>query len=381
MSPKTPDIANYFSAARRELELSDADAQIQRLKAEIEQLRNSQTSSPEVQLAQLREQLQERSGILSIPIDQIQPNQHQPRQTFLPTSVESMSRSLATDGQLEPIILIARENLVIFDGERRWRGAVQLGWETLQAVIIQEPEALHRKAMLTSLHREDLNALDKAEAIALEIATVAGLDFQKIPGVLARAMRRLKRQKQATALSALIALPEPEQQLGLVALSLDETETAVLGVLLDLQLNPASIDANIFPMLSTPDDLKQAIRERGLSGPAAIALQTLNAKNLGISESRARSARMKAIASVIDENLSVSDTRQLVATIRAKYGQSPGGRSRREVKQIRAIATDLQKLSPEVLDGAHPDQLVELQQVLQEKLAQIQSLLEPSERT
>ena len=378
MSRKTPDISNYFSAARRELELSDADAEIQRLKEEIEQLRISQ-SSPEAQLTQLREQLQKQSGILSIPVDQIQPNPNQPRQTFLQASIESMSRSLATEGQLEPIILIPKENeekLVIFDGERRWRGAVQLGWKTLQAVMIQEPEALHRKALLTSLHREDLNALDKAEAIAREIAFVAGLDFQNIPRILARAMRRLKRQKQAAALSALIALPVSEQKSGLTELSLDEAETAVLEVLLDLQLNPASIDANIFPMLSIADDLKKAIREQGLSGPSAIALQTLNAKNLGLSESRARSVRMKAIALVIEENLSVADTRQLVATIRAKYKQSTPSPSGDGVKQIQAISTDLQKLSPEILHEVHPDRLVELRQVLQEKLAQIQSLLE-----
>ncbi len=89
--------------------------------------------------------------------------------------IDSMSRSLEKDGQLEPIILIERENLVIFDGERRWRSAKALGWKSLQVVMISEPTALHRKALLTSLHREDLNPLDKAEAIVKELAAHTSL--------------------------------------------------------------------------------------------------------------------------------------------------------------------------------------------------------------
>ena len=121
----------------------------------------------------LRSQLQSQSGIVSISVGQIEPNPELPRQTFLPESIEFMSRSLAEDGQLQPIIVIMRENLVLFDGERRWRSALALGWQNLQAVIIPEPISLHRKALLTSLHREDLNPLDKALAIVPELANTA----------------------------------------------------------------------------------------------------------------------------------------------------------------------------------------------------------------
>jgi len=88
-------------------------------------------------------QLQLQSGVMSISVEQIQPNPEQPRQTFLPESLESMSRSLATDGQLKPIILIGRgDSYLLFDGERRWRSAQTLGWQALQAVIISEPTDL-----------------------------------------------------------------------------------------------------------------------------------------------------------------------------------------------------------------------------------------------
>ncbi|HBE31315.1 MAG TPA: hypothetical protein DD990_08245 [Cyanobacteria bacterium UBA11368] len=201
---KAPDITDYFSSAKQSQQLSAAEEEIQRLKAEIEQLRNSGETELEAQLAQLRNQLQSQSGILSIPLDQIQPNLEQPRQTFLAESIESMSRSLEKDGQLQPIILMQRENLVLFDGERRWRSALALGWQTLTAVVIPEPDALHRKALLTSLHREDLNPLDKAEAIVREIETNTGLTGSDIPRILSTAVRRLGAEKRMNAVVELI---------------------------------------------------------------------------------------------------------------------------------------------------------------------------------
>jgi len=115
---KATDLTNYFSAAKQSQQLSEAEEELQRLRAEIEELRSLGAAELEEQLATLRSQLQSQSGILSISIEQIEPNPEQPRQTFLPESIESMSRSLAEDGQLQPIILIQRENLVQHGGNK-----------------------------------------------------------------------------------------------------------------------------------------------------------------------------------------------------------------------------------------------------------------------
>ncbi|HAZ46429.1 MAG TPA: chromosome partitioning protein ParB [Cyanobacteria bacterium UBA11369] len=371
---KAPDITDYFSSAKQSQQLSAAEEEIQRLKAEIEQLRNSGETELEAQLAQLRNQLQSQSGILSIPLDQIQPNLEQPRQTFLAESIESMSRSLEKDGQLQPIILMQRENLVLFDGERRWRSAKALGWQTLTAVVIPEPDALHRKALLTSLHREDLNPLDKAEAIVREIETNTGLTGSDIPRILSTAVRRLGAQKRMNAVVELITATVEEQQQGLSALALDEKERAVFGVILDLQLNPASVDANIFPMLSLADDLKSAIREQGLKGVHAIALSKLSVKNLGVSEEEAREIRVKTTQQVISDKLSASQTRKLVGEVVVAQAQ-PDSTSTAKTKPVSVEARRLQKLSIESLQAADPEQLVEFQEVLRQKLAEIEAVL------
>lgn len=371
---KAPDLTNYFSAAKQSQQLSVAEEEIQRLRAEIEELRSQGATELEGQLQALRSQLQSRSGILSIPIEQIEPNPEQPRQTFLPESLESMSRSLLHDGQLEPIILMQRENLVLFDGERRWRSAKALGWQNLQAVVIPEPAALHRKALLTSLHREDLNPLDKAEAIVRELVTNTGLESQDITRILSTVVRRLNAQKRMNTVVDLMTVTAREQQQGLATLGLSDSEQAVLGGLLDLQLNPASIDANIFPMLSLAPDLKAAIRESGLFGVHAIALQKLSAKNLGLSEEKAQSIRVNTTQIVIAQKLSASQTRKLINEVIALHVQADPT-SQKRVKQISKATGSLQQLSSEILAEAEPSQLLEFQEVLRQKLAEIEVVL------
>lgn len=96
---KTPDLTSYFSAAKQSMQLSEAEEEIQKLRTEVEELRKSGAAELEAQLATLREQLQAAGGVLSVPLDQILPNPEQPRQTFLPESIESMSRSLTKIGR------------------------------------------------------------------------------------------------------------------------------------------------------------------------------------------------------------------------------------------------------------------------------------------
>ncbi len=371
---KAPDITNYFSAAKQSQQLSEAESELQQLRAEIEEIRAKGSTELEEQIQLLRSQLQSQSGIQCISLEQILPNPEQPRQTFLPESIESMSRSLASDGQLEPVILIQRENLVIFDGERRWRSAKALGWQNLQAVIIPEPAALHRKALLTSLHREDLNPLDKALAIVRELATNTDLDPQDIPRILSTVVRRLNAQKRMNSVVDLSTVTAEEQQLGLATLDLDEREQAILALLLDLQLNPASIDANIFPMLSLAEDLKAAIRSKGLKGVHAMALQKLSAKNLGATEEEAESIRLNTTQKVIAEKLSASATRKLVAEVIADKVQ-PSSTSETKIKPVSQEARRLQKLSLESLKKTDRTQLIEFQEVLRQKLAEIEEVL------
>ncbi len=213
----------------------------------------------------------------------------------------------------------------------------------------------------------------KAEAIARELSTTTGLEFQDIPRILSTVIRRLNGQKRIKSVIDLMTADAKEQEKELESLDLSDSERAILSLLLDLQLNPASIDANIFPMLSLAEDLKFAIRE-GLKGVHAMALQKLSAKNLGLTEQEAKSIREKTTHKVIVENLSVIVTRKLVAEVISSQSKLAITKNTNK-KSVSQASRRLQQLSLESLKQANPAELMELQEVLRNKLVEIEKVL------
>ena len=366
---RIPAINQRFTGAYQATEQAQRIAGLQ---SEVEQLRAAQSPNLEAQLDILREQLKAQSGELAVEVEFICPNPHQPRQTITSESIQTIARSLEKDGQITPLILILQgEQYLIWDGQRRWEAAKLLGWKTLQAVTAPMPKDLHRKTLLTFIHHEDLNPLDKAEAIVKEIAESTGITAEEIPTVLSTVLRRLERGQQTNQLTSLVAVTPEDQQQGLQQLGVSETETNLLLSLLDLGLNPSSVKANLLSMLALPTDLKQAIRERGLKGAHALALAGLSAKTLKILERQATKERLSATQQVIEQDLTVAKTRELVAQIKAKYLNPHSVES----KEITVATKGLEKLSPNIMEATNQKQLVELRQILQQKLTEIDAIL------
>lgn len=330
------DISNLFSGAEYSQEVHELKETIDKLQAEIIQLRSTDNQELEVKIQELRGHLVS-SGVLKVGIEKIDRNLEQPRRSFPPESINAIALSLESNGQQEPIILIDQQNgrYLLFDGERRWRGAKQLNWATLEAVVIPQPEALHRRVLLASLHRENLNPLDTAEALVKEIAFQSHLQSEEIPRILRTGVRRLERQGTFIQMSELVLASTEQQQQQLSLLGLGESEQIVFRVLLSLLLNPASVNTNIFPMLALPNDLKQAIREQGLGGIHALSLARLSAKTLGISEAAARKLRTRILKQILQEKLSVAQSRQIVsAEITLHTEQSGSSPKNKQVDKI-----------------------------------------------
>lgn len=367
------DLSNLFSGAEYSQEVHALETKITELQAEIEQLRSVGSQQVESKVQELRSTLTS-GGVIDISVEQIDPNPDQPRQTFSPESINGMMVSLASDGQQEPIILIEQPDgrYLLFDGERRWRAALQLQWGTIKAVIIPCPEALHRRVLLANLHRENLNSLDMAEALIKEIAQTSNLNEQDIPRILRTAVRRLERQGKTNQISEIVVVSPESQQEALAELELNSSEKSVLSVLLSLQLNPASINTNIFPMLGLAADLKQAMRTQGLGGIQAIAVQRCNAKALAIKEAEAKKVRAKLVKRILQEKLSVAKTRALVSSEISSYQkeQAKGSTPSRATSMIRQV----QEIA---IDNMEQQELEALKVALASKLHEIESMLSP----
>jgi ParB family chromosome partitioning protein len=370
---KIPAISQRFTGA---IQATDQAQKIAELQAEVEKLRLSHSPDLERQIEVLRSQLLERSGEIEIEIAKIQANLNQPRQTITNESIQTIARSLEKDGQITPIIIIPQgEKYLLLDGQRRWAAAKKLEWETLRAVMAIMPDDLHRRSLLTFIHHEDLNPLDKAEAILKEITNITGMSVEQISTVLSTVLRRIERQNQASHLSSLVTLTNAEQMAGLKLLDVSTEEENLLFALLDLALNPTSVKANLMPMLSLSNDLKQAIREKGLKGAHALALSILTAKNLQISEVKASKERLQAINKVIEEDLTVAKTRELVSQIKSKYLESHKIQS----KEVTTFFRSANKLSMQCLTNIDPKQLNDLHSLLKQKLSEIESILDKND--
>lgn len=310
-----PKISDRFNGA---LQKTAQEQKIIELQEEISRLRASQSPQLEDQVQALREQL-EKSGEKLIQVDLIASNPQQPRQSITHSLIQTKARSLDKHGQITPLVLIEEENrYVLLDGQLRWEAAKILGWETIRAVIVPMPQDLDRNSLLTFLHFEDLNPLDKAEAIVREAVKATELETNEVLTTLATVLKRLERDGKTKQLTSLVAATAQEQKQGLEMVGVRAKEQSLLLILLDLGLNPGSVRANLLPMLSLPNDLKVAIRQQGLKGAHALAISALSAKALSISEEQAADERAIVTEKVLGKDLSVPETRKLVAEIKAK---------------------------------------------------------------
>ncbi len=102
-----------------------------------------------------------------LPIDQVSPNQVQPRQVFEEEAMAELVHSIKEVGLLQPVVVrrLADDSYELVMGERRWRAAQQAGLETIPAIVRQTDDSdMLRDALLENLHRSQLNPLEEAAA-------------------------------------------------------------------------------------------------------------------------------------------------------------------------------------------------------------------------
>lgn len=123
-------------------------------------------------------------GLKHLPVKAIRANRHQPRQRFDPSKIQSLANSIKQDGLMQPIVVRPSETdenqYELIAGERRWRAAQQAGLDHVPALIRQiDDEKAAELALIENLQREDLNAIEKAEAFQ-HLADQFGLTHTQI---------------------------------------------------------------------------------------------------------------------------------------------------------------------------------------------------------
>jgi ParB family chromosome partitioning protein len=122
-----------------------------------------------------------------IPLRELKPNPHQPRHHMEETALEELAASIRHNGVLQPVLARRVEGgYELVAGERRFRAAARAGLEEIPALVCSLAETESMKlALLENIQRENLNAMEEAEAYR---AIMAALDatHQELAEVLGK---------------------------------------------------------------------------------------------------------------------------------------------------------------------------------------------------
>lgn len=111
-------------------------------------------------------ELPKKNGIEEIGVSKVRPNPYQPRKHFDPESLAELAESIKTHGLLQPIVV--KEDIdgyILIAGERRLRASKLAKLKTIKAIIVSvSDEQMREHALIENIQRDELNAIDLAQA-------------------------------------------------------------------------------------------------------------------------------------------------------------------------------------------------------------------------
>ncbi|WP_052351917.1 ParB/RepB/Spo0J family partition protein, partial [Deinococcus pimensis] len=123
-----------------------------------------------------------------VDVTDLTPLPGQPRRAFDDATLAELSRSVREHGVLQPLLVRRApggRGYEIVAGERRWRAAKLAGLARVPVVVrdLGDREALEA-AIVENLQREDLNPVDRTDAVARALALALDLRPEEVPARL-----------------------------------------------------------------------------------------------------------------------------------------------------------------------------------------------------
>jgi ParB family chromosome partitioning protein len=226
------------------------------------------------------------SPTATVNIDKIRLPAQQPRRYFDPEKLSQLVQSVKEHGILQPLLVRAvGGEYELVAGERRLRAAKEAG--LTEVPIITKELSDHQTlqiALLENLQREDLNPVEETEGILELLCMELDLNSGEVISILNQAANAKKRNLDLTE--------NVSRQLEIVGLVLQGVG----------RFTAESFRTSRLPLLNLPDDVLEILRQGQLEYTKARAIAKL--KDDG--------ERGELLDKVINENLSLSEIKQLV---------------------------------------------------------------------
>lgn len=113
-------------------------------------------------------------SVVYVDINDIKPNENQPRKHFDEEKIKELSASILEHGIIQPLVLrkLDDKRYEIVAGERRWRAARAAGLEKVPSIIRTFTDEENMViAIIENMQREDLNSIEEAEGLRQMIET------------------------------------------------------------------------------------------------------------------------------------------------------------------------------------------------------------------
>ena len=148
--------------------------------------------------------------IVEIKLNELRSNPYQPRKVFDEDALNELAASIKEYGVFQPIIVKKSvKGYEIIAGERRAKASLIAGKETIPAIIREfDDTEMMEIALLENLQREDLNAIEEANAY-IKIMEAKNLTHEELAKVLG------KSQSYVTNMIGLLRLPEEDRKSGI----------------------------------------------------------------------------------------------------------------------------------------------------------------------
>lgn len=148
------------------------------------------------------------SGVRLLPVSAMAPHPGQPRRHFDEAALDDLAESIASRGLIQPIVVRPHgHSYQIVAGERRWRAAQRARLHEVPVLVRELSDAETMEiALVENIQREDLNAIEEAEAYSRLIG-----EFGHTQEALARLVH--KSRSHVANLLRLLDLPQPVRQM------------------------------------------------------------------------------------------------------------------------------------------------------------------------
>jgi ParB family transcriptional regulator, chromosome partitioning protein len=147
-------------------------------------------------------------GVRMLPVSAMAPHPGQPRRHFDEAALDDLAESIASRGLIQPIVVRPHgHSYQIVAGERRWRAAQRARLHEVPVLVRELTDAETMEiALVENIQREDLNAIEEAEAYAKLIG-----EFGHTQEALAKLVH--KSRSHVANLLRLLDLPQPVREM------------------------------------------------------------------------------------------------------------------------------------------------------------------------